>query len=167
MNNVNWSKYLLVYLVHRDSQDACYEAPIPWAEMVLEPSKFYDTGEFAFPVALKDPTTFTSFETLAIVEFLNANRPVPFNFRRGISTASDDSEAPIGLAQKSPETTPPRSSSPSDTPSGKSAIDPKPPQNSPSVSPAPPVRTPTPTPPLPPPSHPKNTGRKGAKKRSR
>lgn len=61
--------------------------PIPWAQVVLDPSKFYDTDKFAFPVALKDPQTFTIFETLAIGEFLNANssnNSTPFHFKSDV-----------------------------------------------------------------------------------
>jgi hypothetical protein len=47
--------------------------PIPWAQVILDPSEFYDTEKFSFPLALKDPQIFTIFETLAIGEFLNAN----------------------------------------------------------------------------------------------
>ncbi|KAJ6609746.1 hypothetical protein B0H10DRAFT_1954380 [Mycena sp. CBHHK59/15] len=65
--------------------------PIPWAQVVLDPSKFYDTEKFAFPLALKDPQTFTIFETLAIGEFLNANtsnNSTPFYFKSDVPEES-------------------------------------------------------------------------------
>ncbi|KAJ6548046.1 hypothetical protein B0H10DRAFT_2195526 [Mycena sp. CBHHK59/15] len=65
--------------------------PIPWAQVVLDPSKFYDTEKFAFPLALKDPQTFTIFETLAIGEFLNANtsnNATPFYFKSDVPEES-------------------------------------------------------------------------------
>ncbi|KAJ6604905.1 hypothetical protein B0H10DRAFT_1957397 [Mycena sp. CBHHK59/15] len=65
--------------------------PIPWAQVVLDPSKFYDTEKFAFLLALKDPQTFTIFETLAIGKFLNANtsnNSTPFYFKSDVPEES-------------------------------------------------------------------------------
>ncbi|KAJ7131006.1 hypothetical protein C8R44DRAFT_871552 [Mycena epipterygia] len=72
--------------VNKNSKDDISVTPVPWAEIGLEPSKFYDVQTFNFPLALKDPKTYTSRETLTIGEFLNGlNGSSSFHFKASVS----------------------------------------------------------------------------------
>ncbi|KAJ7652292.1 hypothetical protein B0H17DRAFT_1147412 [Mycena rosella] len=68
--------------VHKDPAPWDSTPPIPWADISSDPSKFYDTEKFKFPLPLKDPQTFNMVETLVMGQFLllmdAANR---FHFR--------------------------------------------------------------------------------------
>ncbi|KAJ6494976.1 hypothetical protein DFH09DRAFT_1376649 [Mycena vulgaris] len=137
--------------IHRESDLADEVVPIPWADIGLNPSKFYDTQKFVFHVALKDPATLDTVETMMIVKGLNsADTSLPFHFRHGISLLSvTQSSAPLSAPSLS--STP----APSIVHTPARSISPAPirtPTPARSIS-LPPIRTPTPSPP--PPSQPK------------
>lgn len=162
-----------MYLVHRTLEEGGSEqVPVPWAEITADPSKFYDTEKFVFPLPLKDPRTLTSIETLMVMDFLKStNDSAPFNFRCGVHIPSGQSESGVHSTDLlsgntggpgSPATTVVRSPSPEiHIPNQLDNI--PPPQKSPSphVSPVPS------TPPPLPPSQPRKAPRKSANKRVR
>jgi hypothetical protein len=43
---------------------------IPWQKLTETPADFYDTTEFAFPVALCNPESLSNINTIVICEFL-------------------------------------------------------------------------------------------------
>lgn len=119
-----------VYRLQVDSHPANTVNPVPWSDIVSDPSKFYDTEKFKFPAILKDPQTYNSLETLMLGQFLSSNEtPVLFQFWP---------ETPKSLDKTPSPTTPVSSPRPERTPT--------------------PEKDKTPTPP--PPSQPKTTGRK-------
>ncbi|KAJ7869347.1 hypothetical protein B0H13DRAFT_1896706 [Mycena leptocephala] len=92
--------------------------PIPWDQVISEPSKFYDTEKFVFPLALKDPQTFTIFETLSIVEFAVANSMGPSYFGTIQGEKSEvPAPPPSPQANTRPTTPSPSQQSPQSSPS--------------------------------------------------
>ncbi|KAJ7442054.1 hypothetical protein B0H11DRAFT_2348660, partial [Mycena galericulata] len=136
--------------VHRNSEDTGNVFPMPWAEIASDPTKFYDTTKFAFPLPLKDPLAFTSLETLTFMEFVNSNNgSTPFKFKHNIILQPEQPESHIELPKPtSPVPSPPRLSE--EIPSPQKTVS----------------RSPSPTP-TPPPSPPHQISRKSSNKRAR
>ncbi|KAJ7913116.1 hypothetical protein B0H13DRAFT_2326645 [Mycena leptocephala] len=80
---------------HRqESHGSLQGGPLPWDQIVLNPANFYDTEKFSFPFALKEPQTFTTFETLAIAEFLNSPKSAGFHFKNQPGVQPDRAISP-------------------------------------------------------------------------
>ncbi|KAJ7664644.1 hypothetical protein DFH06DRAFT_1128046 [Mycena polygramma] len=151
--------------------------------------EFYDTEKFVFPLALKDPQTFTIFETLAIGEFLISNTATPFLFKNNVPQIPIVNPAPplpqtnVGLLgpqatdgipspPKPPTDSGSRSRSTTPSPSTKSRSTTPAPSITPSRSGSPPPKqlfqdVPLPEPELstpPPPPRPKRGGKAGTKR---
>ncbi|KAJ7633915.1 hypothetical protein DFH06DRAFT_1336995 [Mycena polygramma] len=160
--------------------------PIPWPQVTGAPSEFYDTEKFVFPLALKDPQTFTIFETLVIGEFLISNTATPFLFKNDVPQIPIVNPAPplpqtnvgflgpqatdgIPSPPKPPTDSGSRSRSTTPSPSTKSRSTTPAPSITPSRSGSPPPKqdVPLPEPELstpPPPPRPKRGGKAGTKR---
>ncbi|KAJ7931881.1 hypothetical protein B0H13DRAFT_1857533 [Mycena leptocephala] len=80
---------------HRqESHGSLQGGTLPWDQIVLNPANFYDTEKFSFPFALKEPQTFTTFETLAIAEFLNSPKSAGFHFKNQPGVQPDRAISP-------------------------------------------------------------------------
>ncbi|KAJ6560602.1 hypothetical protein DFH09DRAFT_1364763 [Mycena vulgaris] len=154
-------KYFEQCWIHRESDLADEVVPIPWADIGLNPSKFYDTQKFVFHVTLKDPATLDTVETMMIMKGLNsADTSLPFHFRRGISLLSvTQSSAPLSAPPLSITPAPSIVHTPARSISPAPVRTPTPAR---SIS-LPPICTPTPSPP--PPSQPKAKNRQSKQSR--
>ncbi|KAJ7764240.1 hypothetical protein B0H16DRAFT_1883519, partial [Mycena metata] len=77
--------------VQKDSEGSLVGPP--WDKIVLEPASFYDTGKYSLPFPLRDPQTFTTFETLTIGDYLTATGSPGFEFKFG-GKGQDSTPAP-------------------------------------------------------------------------
>ncbi|KAJ7699096.1 hypothetical protein B0H16DRAFT_1484282 [Mycena metata] len=77
--------------VQKDSEGSL--VGLPWDKIVLEPASFYDTGKYSLPFPLRDPQTFTTFETLTIGDYLTATGSPGFEFKSG-GKGQDSTPAP-------------------------------------------------------------------------
>ncbi|KAJ7442843.1 hypothetical protein FB451DRAFT_1190359 [Mycena latifolia] len=69
---------------------------MPCAEIISEPSKFYDTQQFRFPITLKDPQSLNTVETLMLGQFFNsADNSAPSHFlkRESVPTSTCPSQS--------------------------------------------------------------------------
>ncbi|KAJ7825784.1 hypothetical protein B0H13DRAFT_2374799 [Mycena leptocephala] len=131
-------------LRHLLEEFKCWRVPcslqggtIPWDQIVLNPANFYDTEKFSFPFALKEPQTFTTFDTLAIAEFLNSPNSAGFHFKNQPAVQPDCAISP-------PLESPPPSIRDNVNPSPLQEL---PPPTLPAESPPPILASPSPQPP--------------------
>ncbi|KAJ7247813.1 hypothetical protein C8J57DRAFT_1240747 [Mycena rebaudengoi] len=77
------TEYFTELWVHMCGPDSDYPS-VPWQKLLADPKMFYDTTEFSFPVAIRDPESMSSIDTMILSEFLLHNSSVltahPFRF---------------------------------------------------------------------------------------